>query len=291
MKRSTPIATTLQELGSELRTIRKNAGVQANDVARQLHISPAKLSKIENGNVTPSEPDVLAILTLFDVPSSKQEQLIQAHREIVLRRRFGLRRPGTYLVNTIEEIEEATAGSRRVRAACARLIPWFVQTPRYIELYYRRFNPDLSPPEVDKNLVSRLKRQAEVFGHQREYEIIMFESVFESSLSADAGYGELSQSIQRCGALPHVDLRIVPSSKVRLWIEDVSVYETTVVTDVFNCAAITSDSNRRRAIDDELTAIRSISVGGEEALEIVNRYAERERHPKQTALEVDLRQT
>lgn len=284
MRRSATNLTTLHEFGRELSALRMQAGAQAKDVAERLHISASKLSKIEHGRAAPTESDVRAILALFDVSLSKQEQLIRAHREIVLKRRFGPRKPSTYLVSTLEEIEDATSGARRVRTLCAQFIPWFVQTPRYIELYFERFNPDLSPNEVNRRLVSRLKRQAELFGHEREYEIVIFESAFRSSLTADAGYGDLAESVRRCSTLPNVDLRIVPASKKRGLLHDFSAYGSKIVTEVFNYAVITSEKDARNRANDEFTDIKSLSVSGEEALDIVERYADRP-HP-----EIDVRQ-
>lgn len=233
-------------------------------------MSASKLSKIENGHMIPAENDLRGLIELFEAPTYKQEQLILACRRLEDERRFGTTKPTVSITSSDEEISAVISDCTRICSIHTHWVPWELQTPKYIERYFIQFEPDMTPTEINRRIITRLKRQAELFDQQRSYEIVVFESVFSSSLCLESNSAELSELAHRYSAFPHIDVRVVPD--MRPSINDFSIYGSAVVADMLNRAIITTERSAHRFAEDQFNSIRSLSVGGDEALEIIDRY-------------------
>jgi transcriptional regulator with XRE-family HTH domain len=66
-----------RRLGAELRRLRGEHGLQLDIVARQLEISPSKLSRLETGLVEPKMRDVRDLLDLYEAPAELAERMMR----------------------------------------------------------------------------------------------------------------------------------------------------------------------------------------------------------------------
>ncbi|WP_084599768.1 helix-turn-helix domain-containing protein [Actinoplanes subtropicus] len=71
-----------RQLGAALRQLRSNARMTIKEVAEELQVHPAKISRLEKAQRNISVPDVLALLNLYGVTESiTQERLVKLARE------------------------------------------------------------------------------------------------------------------------------------------------------------------------------------------------------------------
>jgi len=65
-----------RRLGAMLKRLRGEVGLHLDAVARQLEISPSKLSRLETGQVAPKIRDVRDLLEMYDAPVEVREQMM-----------------------------------------------------------------------------------------------------------------------------------------------------------------------------------------------------------------------
>ena len=66
-----------RRLGSVLKRLRSERGLHLDVVARQLEISPSKLSRLETGQVVPKIRDVRDLLLLYQAPNELTERMMR----------------------------------------------------------------------------------------------------------------------------------------------------------------------------------------------------------------------
>src|SRR5690606_35438911 len=70
-----------QRLATELRTLREERGITADELAKQIFRSRTTISKLENARTRPDMGDVYGILRFLKVPEDKCEELYVIARE------------------------------------------------------------------------------------------------------------------------------------------------------------------------------------------------------------------
>ncbi|MEU3506298.1 Scr1 family TA system antitoxin-like transcriptional regulator, partial [Streptomyces hundungensis] len=162
-------------LGSALRALRESSGMEAKAVARSAAMSRSKLSKIENGNTSPSVTDVDCILTALGVSEEVKTQYMVAARaaatEITawrLIRRLGYNRKQ-------QQVQALESQTHLLRLFQPSLIPGLLQTPEYIRAVFVRRN--LTEVQLDRTIGARLARQAVLYDDGKKFRFIITESV------------------------------------------------------------------------------------------------------------------
>lgn len=163
------------DLGKTLREMRVACGEQAKSVARSAAMSPSKLSKIENGALTPSVLDVERILEALGVPDEIKESLTEAARRAAteatawrIYRRTGLHKHQ----EEIRAIEARTSLLRVFQPSC---IPGLLQTPEYIRAVQQ--SSELTDDALEKMIGARLRRQEVLYTQSRSFRFLITESV------------------------------------------------------------------------------------------------------------------
>lgn len=70
----------VRQVSAELRQLRRDVGLRAEEVAAALGFSLSKLSRMENGHRTLRCDDVAALLGLYRVPTQRRDELLQQVR-------------------------------------------------------------------------------------------------------------------------------------------------------------------------------------------------------------------
>ncbi|MEU3375453.1 helix-turn-helix transcriptional regulator [Streptomyces sp. NPDC006660] len=263
-------------LGSALRALRESSGMEAKAVARSAAMSRSKLSKIENGNTSPSVTDVDCILSALAVPEEIKAEYMAAARaaatEITpwrLIRRLGHNRKQ-------QQIQALESQTHLFRLFQPSLIPGFLQTPEYIRAVFARRN--LTEAQLDLTISARLARQAALYDAGKAFRFIITEPVLRWRIVAPLlMVGQLDRVIS-VSRLPNVDIRVVSlaapqvdfpghsfSIKDERTVTVETVHAETVVTDPRDIALYTSkfDGFARHAVagDDMRELIASIRDG------------------------------
>lgn len=148
-----------RRLAIELRRLREVVDLTIQEAARRLDISSAKLSRIENAHVAPSQADVLQMLQVYGADQQLQETLLTIAREARQKgwwqARYGdLRTPELELVGLETE---ATV----LRMYSGLLIPGLLQIPEYTSAILRAAVVDAEQQreEIDRQVELRMDRQ------------------------------------------------------------------------------------------------------------------------------------
>ncbi|MFL6076934.1 MAG: helix-turn-helix domain-containing protein [Mycobacteriales bacterium] len=147
-----------RRLAVELRRLRAASGQTLEEVADYLECSPAKVSRIENGQVTVRIQDAKELLDLYDVAGDQREALLEMVRQA---RRKGwwhpyadLVKPETGLEKLLSLEDEATA----LYVHETNLVPGLLQTTGYTT-FLMNSRDDYPPAVLDRYVDLRMRRQ------------------------------------------------------------------------------------------------------------------------------------
>jgi transcriptional regulator with XRE-family HTH domain len=146
-----------RRLGSVLKRLRSERGLHLDVVARQLEISPSKLSRLETGQVVPKVRDVRDLLLLYQAPDELTERMMRWAAEA--------KEPGWW-----HPFSAATAAdldlyiSLEVEARKIRMyslpISGLLQTEAYARMLLAGAAPTVTPQELERLVEIRVGRQA-----------------------------------------------------------------------------------------------------------------------------------
>ncbi|MFK0044489.1 helix-turn-helix domain-containing protein [Streptomyces sp. NPDC090741] len=195
-------------LGSALRALRESSGTEAKAVARNAAMSRSKLSKIENGNTSPSVTDVDCILTAIGVSEEvKAEYMAAARAEATevtawrLVRRLGYSRKQ-------QQVQAVEAQTNLLRLFQPSLVPGLLQTPEYIRAVFLRKN--VTEVQLERTISARLARQTVLHAEGKTFRFIITESVLRWRIVPPlVMVGQLDRIVS-VSRLPNIDIRVVP---------------------------------------------------------------------------------
>ncbi|MFB4197266.1 helix-turn-helix domain-containing protein [Streptomyces carpaticus] len=201
-----------RRLGQELRRLREDKGMTAEEVADRLLVSQSKISRLENGRRSISQRDVRDLCGVYEVDDKKLiESLMQMARESRLQgwwHAFAELSP-TYSVYIGLEMD---ASSLRVYEP--QIVPGLLQTHDYAAAVIAGALPEVAREEVDSRVQVRLRRQHRI--HEDRVPLRMWAVVDEGALRRMVGGLETMRGqiehLLHCAGLPHVTLQVMPFS-------------------------------------------------------------------------------
>lgn len=164
-----------QQLAAELRRSRDLAGVPGRELARQIGISQAKVSRIESGTAMPTLPEVAAWADAVGASTETRARLTTlteaAFTEVRTWR--SVLRSGAHLQDKIRSLE---ADAKRTQLYQPALVPGLLQTADYA----RRLMALVRLPDSDDDLRSavaaRLDRQLVLYDETKRFEFLLTEA-------------------------------------------------------------------------------------------------------------------
>jgi transcriptional regulator with XRE-family HTH domain len=147
-----------RRLGQELRQLREAAGLNIEEVAQRLEVSPAKISRIETGRVGVRPRDVSDLLDQYAIHGTHRDNLLTLTREA---RQHGWWRSYIDVLSEATEIwvglETEAAG---IRLYEVQLIPGLLQTSEYARAVLRaHYRSEQSPEQIEQRVKLRMTRQ------------------------------------------------------------------------------------------------------------------------------------
>ncbi|MFI6843306.1 helix-turn-helix domain-containing protein [Kitasatospora sp. NPDC050467] len=202
-----------RRLGSELRRLREQTGLQAKAVADALGFSAAKVSRIESGQTTLKETDIRALLELYGV--SDQAEL----RQFVSLTRRSTQRGwwhdyGDTLPDWFQTYVGMEADAARIRAYETELIPGLFQTPDYARATFRislSGRHDDIEPIVERRAKLRMQRQ-EIFTRPTPPTVwaVLNEAVLRRSVGGPDVMCEQVAHLIELAQRPTVTIQVLP---------------------------------------------------------------------------------
>ncbi|WP_199438905.1 helix-turn-helix domain-containing protein [Umezawaea beigongshangensis] len=197
-----------RRLLSELRRLREEADLTIEEVGEKLECSASKISRIETGRVGVSPRDVRDMLDAYGADPATVDELVQLAREA--RRKawwdeYGDIVPGRYV--------GFEADAESLRTYQGLMIPGLLQCESYTRALIREVLPEAGDSEIDRRVTLRRARQALL---QEDDPLRLHAVVDEAALRRLVGGPEVAREqmtrLLEVGALPNVDLQIVPFS-------------------------------------------------------------------------------
>ncbi|MBW8803532.1 MAG: helix-turn-helix domain-containing protein [Catenulisporales bacterium] len=200
-----------EALGVRLRELRKDAGLTARVLAAQTGIHYTRVSKVENGIVSPSETEVHSwcrvcgaedqdpdlIATLRAVESAYVEYRRQSRSG--MKRVLGAHTPALYEQTQVFRIYEHN------------VVPGLFQTADYtrsmLEFWIRFLS---TPNDIEEALAVRVQRQQVIYRPDKRFFVVLEEQALRTWFgSAEVQAGQLDRLLTVM-SLPNVSLGIIP---------------------------------------------------------------------------------
>ncbi|QES48738.1 transcriptional regulator [Streptomyces venezuelae] len=205
-----------RRLGMELRKLREDKGMTAEQVAERLLVSQSKISRLENGRRSISQRDVRDLCEVYEVEDRRLvDSLMQMAKDS---RQQGWWHAFGDIPYSVYIGLETDAASLRVYEP--QVVPGLLQTPEYAQAIIRGALPETSPLDIDKRVQVRMRRQdrlSETANNNPEVGPLRLWAVIdEAALRRRVGDEQLMirqlEHLIEQSELPHVTVQVMPFS-------------------------------------------------------------------------------
>ncbi|WP_377269843.1 helix-turn-helix domain-containing protein [Peterkaempfera sp. SMS 1(5)a] len=200
-----------RRLGAELRRLREQKGMTAEEVAGRLMVSQSKISRLENGRRSISQRDVRDLCEVYGVEDERmRESLMAMARES--RQRGWWHAFGDIPYSVYIGLEAEASAVRNYESS---FVPGLLQTRDYAEAVVTGIQPDTDAEAVRRRVEVRMERQRRVRGPEQLDNF--WAVVDEAALARVVGSKEvMAQQMSYLAELcqePHVNLQVIPFTK------------------------------------------------------------------------------
>jgi transcriptional regulator with XRE-family HTH domain len=211
MGRRPGVPVRQRRVSTELRELRKNAGLTCADVAKALGTSVTKISRMETGDRGLYVDDVAALLGLYHVPARRREELLDLVRNGADPNWWQLK-PSDLPTEwrdlmTFESDATAIANFEPI------LVPGLLQTPEYATAMIRGINEELAETDIDAMVATRMARQTLLTKRNAPtLHAIIDEMVLRRPVGASGVMPRQLQHLLACAQRPNITLQVVKVS-------------------------------------------------------------------------------
>ncbi|MFE0459254.1 helix-turn-helix domain-containing protein [Kitasatospora sp. NPDC058965] len=197
-----------RRLGAELRHLREQRGMTAEDVAERLMVSQSKISRLENGRRSISPRDVRDLCDLYEVTDQRmRDSLMEMARESKQR---GWWNEFSDIPYSVYIGLEAAAFS--IRSYESSFVPGLLQTREYAEAVLNGTQPDTTQDAIRNRVQVRMKRQDRLAGPDQ---LSSFWSVIDEAVLAREVGGPQVMAAQlrrllEVGEQANVNIQVIP---------------------------------------------------------------------------------
>ncbi|MCH0542368.1 helix-turn-helix domain-containing protein [Streptomyces sp. MUM 203J] len=197
-----------RRLGMELRRLRENKGMTAEEVAERLLVSQSKISRLENGRRSISQRDVRDLCTVYEVEDRRiVDSLMQMAKDS---RQQGWWHAFGDIPYSVYIGLETDAASLRVYEP--QIVPGLLQTRAYAEAVITGALPESPAAEIEKRVNVRTRRQDRV--QDVDKPLRLWAVIDESALRRVVGTPQLMVTqmewLIEQSHLPHVTVQVLP---------------------------------------------------------------------------------
>ncbi|KIZ13525.1 helix-turn-helix domain-containing protein [Streptomyces natalensis] len=197
-----------RRLGQELRRLREDKGMTAEQVAERLLVSQSKISRLENGRRSISQRDVRDLCSVYEVEDHRiVDSLMQMAKDS---RQQGWWHAFGDIPYSVYIGLETEAASLRVYESL--LVPGLLQTPGYAEAVIPGAVPELAPENLEKRIQVRMRRQERVSDPKRPLRlwVVLDESALRRVVGSHLIMREQLDHLVEMSHLPHVTVQVLP---------------------------------------------------------------------------------
>lgn len=176
-ERSPGARVVRRRLGSSLRKLREDANIRIEAAARELECSPAKISRLENGQGPAKLWDVRILLDFYGVADREQRRRHEDWARDTKSDSWW--EPDSDLTtDDVDRYIAAETVAARIRIFCTPVLPAQLQTPAYATAHTRLLYPKWPQRDVDRFVSVRRERQAQLLEANRPF---AFEAIIDEA--------------------------------------------------------------------------------------------------------------
>ncbi len=268
------------ELAGALRTLRVNAGLSGKALAEHLGwYGQQRVSKVENGQVLPSDDDITAWAQACGAPEAAPRllELRRAARGEYLDHRVAYRAAGGAARRQVEygELEQR---SKRIREYLPLVIPALLQTARYARDFLdapagpRAWGADEA--ELDRTVAERIQRQQVLWRRDKQVQFVILEAALYVRLAEPETTAEqLRYLLTIIEGLPALELTIIPfTARVPVYPLGFAIYDDDfVMIETLTGEAERGDPEEIGYYIQWMDLLRDAGVRGSEAAALIRR--------------------
>ncbi|UED85875.1 helix-turn-helix domain-containing protein [Streptomyces profundus] len=201
-----------RRLGQELRRLREDRGMTAEEVADRLLVSQSKISRLENGRRSISPRDVRDLCGVYDVEDAKLvESLMQMAKES---RQQGWWHAFAELSPSYSVYIGLETDASSLRVYEPQVVPGLLQTAPYAAAVISGALPEVGEDEVRSRVQVRMRRQERIWEDRTPLRLwaVVDESVLRRAIGGAATMAEQLRKLEESSRLPHVTLQVMPFS-------------------------------------------------------------------------------
>ncbi|MFJ8476235.1 helix-turn-helix domain-containing protein [Kitasatospora sp. NPDC094011] len=227
---STPSSSVIaarKDLADRLVEIRKDAGINGDELSARCGWHAAKTSRIQSGKAAPSEADIRAWCSACGADEQIPD-LIAATRAVESMYTDWRRMERNGLRAAQESVAALYERTHHFRVYASRVMPGMVQTREYTDAVLRSIQRErLAVDDVDDAVDVRMERQRMLFSGRHQFGLLIEEYVLRAAVcDGETMAGQLGHLIA-VSASPFVSVGIVPTGPDRphLPVEDFYMFD------------------------------------------------------------------
>jgi transcriptional regulator with XRE-family HTH domain len=197
-----------RQVANLLRQLREDAGLTGAEVARQLGMSPSKVSRIETGNRLLSIDVVATLLGLYRVPERQRDDILDQVRKSA--ERGWWESQGLGLPELWKALIDFESRATRIQNYEALFIPGLLQTADYTGIIIKSINQAFTEAELTNLVASRMARQAVLRRHDLQFLAIIDEGALRRPIAESGVMRRQLRHLVDTAERPNITLRVVP---------------------------------------------------------------------------------
>jgi transcriptional regulator with XRE-family HTH domain len=194
-----------KQLGAALRSFRRDTGIDRDDAAAMIDVSPATMTRIERGETRLKRQDVVALAEAYHIPDAERDALLEMLRETRMRRG---QYPAFASVKTRSALD-MEADASEILYALIDLVPAHFQTEEYMRALFEANG--VATDLIDRQVAARLARQAIL---TQDNPPMMRAILHENTLRLPIGGSEVMHRqllrLAELAELPRVEIQVQP---------------------------------------------------------------------------------
>lgn len=199
-----------RQVASELRRLRKTAGLTTGESAARLGVSQSKISRIENSQLGLNLEEVAAMLGLYQVPMERREQLLDLVRKAA--EPGWVQVHGGGLPDQWQALIDWEGRAVALRDFAPLLIPGLLQTADYARAIIAGTAPaERSESELDVKVAARLGRQGILSrAMPPKLHVVLGEAALRMPVGGPGVMAAQLRHLVGLAARPRVNIQVVP---------------------------------------------------------------------------------
>ncbi len=197
-----------RRLGQELRKLREDKGMTAEQVADRLLVSQSKISRLENGRRSISQRDVRDLCGVYEVEDQRiVDSLMQMAKDS---RQQGWWHAFGDVPYSVYIGLETDAASLRVYDP--QVVPGLLQTRQYAETLISGALPETAPTEIEKRVQVRMRRQERISADENPLRLwtVMDEAALRRIVGGKSLMRDQLEHLVEQSRMPHVTVQVIP---------------------------------------------------------------------------------